>query len=285
MAAPETAPAVDLTPFVPRVVVDWLREAPEARRRKLEGTLVFVDISGFTAMSERLATKGKLGAEEVTDVMNLVFARLLDVAYAWGGGLLKFGGDALLLFFSGDEHEARACDAAFGMRKALRELGRPQTSAGPVTLKMHVGVHSDVYDFFLVGETHRELLLAGPGVTRTVEMESAAEAGEILVSSETAAKLSPRLFGDARGNGRLLKAAPGAAAEIAPLPPLEGRGISACVPAPVRKHLEAGESEPEHRQVSVGFAHIGGVDALLAEGGAEAVADARAESRVFAHRG
>ena len=73
--------------------------APEARRRELEGTLVFVDISGFTAMSERLATKGKLGAEEVTDVMNLVFARLLDVAYAWGGGLLKFGGDALLLFF------------------------------------------------------------------------------------------------------------------------------------------------------------------------------------------
>src|SRR5437764_1455567 len=82
-----------LPPFVPRVVVDWLREAPEARRRELEGTLVFVDISGFTAMSERLATKGKLGAEEVTDVMNLVFARLLDVAYAWGGGLLKFGGD------------------------------------------------------------------------------------------------------------------------------------------------------------------------------------------------
>ena len=192
MAAPETAPAVDLTPFVPRVVIDWLREAPEARRRELEGTLVFVDISGFTAMSERLATKGKLGAEEVTDVMNLVFARLLDVAYAWGGGLLKFGGDALLLFFSGGKHEARACDAAFGMRKALRELGRPQTSAGPVTLKMHVGIHSDVYDFFLVGETHRELLLAGGGVTRTVEMESNSEAGEILVSAETAARLPAR---------------------------------------------------------------------------------------------
>ena len=53
MAAPETAPPVDLTPFVPRVVVDWLRDAPDARRRELEGTLAFVDISGFTAMSER----------------------------------------------------------------------------------------------------------------------------------------------------------------------------------------------------------------------------------------
>jgi hypothetical protein len=50
------------------------REAPEAQRLELEGTLVVVDISGFTAMSERLAQQGKLGAEEVTEVMNLAFA-------------------------------------------------------------------------------------------------------------------------------------------------------------------------------------------------------------------
>jgi class 3 adenylate cyclase/tetratricopeptide (TPR) repeat protein len=284
MAAPETAPPVDLTPFVPRVVVDWLREAPDARRRELEGTLAFVDISGFTAMSERLATKGKLGAEEVTDVMNLVFARLLDVAYAFGGGLLKFGGDALLLFFSGDDHPERACDASFGMRTALRELGRPQTSVGPVTLKMHVGIHSDVYDFFLVGESHRELLLAGPGVTKTVEMESAAEAGEILVSEETASRLPDALFGETDGGGRHLTAAPGGPAGIEPLPPLEGLDLGASVPARVRRHLQAGDSEPEHRQASVAFVHVGGVDALLAAEGAEAVGEALEEVVVYAQR-
>src|SRR5205809_8096850 len=128
MAVPETPTPVDFTPFVPRVVLDWLRESPDARRRELEGTLAFVDISGFTAMSERLATKGKLGAEEVTEVMNFVFARQLDVAYAHGGGLIKFGGDALLPFVSGEDHATRACDASFGMRQALRELRRPETA-------------------------------------------------------------------------------------------------------------------------------------------------------------
>ncbi len=152
MTAVSETTSVDLTPYVPRVVVDWLRVSPDARRRELEGTLAFVDISGFTTMSEKLAQKGKLGAEEVTGVMNGTFARLLEVAYGAGGGLLKFGGDALLLFFSGDGHAARACDAAYGMRTALRELGRPQTSAGPVTLRMHVGIHSDTFDFFLVGD-------------------------------------------------------------------------------------------------------------------------------------
>ena len=284
-AVPESSSSsVDLTPFVPRVVVDWLREAPEARHRLLEGSLAFVDISGFTAMSESLAQEGKRGAEEVVQVMNGVFARLLDVAYALGGGLLKFGGDALLLFFSGDEHAARACEASYGMRDALQALGPPQTSAGPVTLKMHVGVHADAYDFFLVGESHRELLLTGPGVTRTVAMESGAEAGQILVSEETAASLPPALFGEAKNGGRLLEQAPGAAAEPAPLPPLEGLGIAACIPGPVRVHLEGGESEPEHRQASIGFVHAGAVDALLAERGSDGATEALEQLVISAQR-
>jgi class 3 adenylate cyclase/tetratricopeptide (TPR) repeat protein len=266
--------SVDLTPYVPRVVVDWLRVSPDARRRELEGTLAFVDISGFTTMSEKLAQKGKIGAEEVTGVMNGTFTRLLEVGYAAGGGLLKFGGDALLLFFSGDGHAARACDAAYGMRKALSELGRPQTSAGPVTLKMHVGIHSDTFDFFLVGNSHRELLVTGPGVTRAVEMESAAEGGEILVSDETAATLPDELFGEERDGGRLLKSPPGAAGGLEPLPPLDGLDLGACVPPPVRRHLEAGNAEPEHRQASVAFVHFGGVDDLLAEQSADELADA-----------
>jgi len=286
MAVPETALSpVDLTPFVPRVVVDWLREAPEARHRRLEGSLAFVDISGFTTMSERLAQEGKRGAEEVVQVMNLVFVRLLDVAYAVGGGLLKFGGDALLVFFSGDGHASRACEAAYGMRDALQALGPPQTSVGPVALKMHVGIHADAYDFFLVGESHRELLLTGPGVTRTVAMESAAEAGEILVSEETAGALPPALFGEAKNGGRCLERAPGAAAQPAPLPPMfERLVVEACIPRPVRTVLEGGQGEPEHRQASIGFVHVGSVDELLVERGAAEATEALEQLVVAAQR-
>src|SRR4029079_2905974 len=67
-AVPETSPSfVDLTPFVPRVVIDWLRDAPKTTHRQLEGTLAFVDISGFTALNERLAPKGKPAPEEVEE--------------------------------------------------------------------------------------------------------------------------------------------------------------------------------------------------------------------------
>ena len=60
--------------------------------------------------------------------MNATFAALLAVAYAQGGGLLKFGGDALLLLYEGDDHASRAARAAFEMRRTLRAIGRPRTS-------------------------------------------------------------------------------------------------------------------------------------------------------------
>src|SRR5262249_7043757 len=160
--------AAELVSFVPRLTIDWLRSSPELAWLEVDGTLAFVDISGFTAMSEQLSSQGRAGAEEVTDVMNKTFSALLEEAYGLGGGLLKFGGDALLLLYEGERHAARAARAAFEMRRTLRAIGRPRTSAGTVQLKMHAGLHSGTFHFFLVGDPHRELLVPGPAPPHTV---------------------------------------------------------------------------------------------------------------------
>ena len=85
-----------------------------------DGTAVFVDISGFTKLSERLARKGREGAEQITEAIGEQFRGDPAVAYENGGSLLKFGGDALLLWFEGEGHAARACRAAVLMRRVLR---------------------------------------------------------------------------------------------------------------------------------------------------------------------
>jgi class 3 adenylate cyclase/tetratricopeptide (TPR) repeat protein len=280
IASPETsaAPRTDLTPYVPRVVIDWLRAEPGARWRELEGTLAFVDLSGFTAMSERLAKLGKAGAEEVSEVMNATFARLLDVAYAGGGGLLKFGGDALLLFFDGDDHAARAAGSAYGMRSALNQIGRLRTSAGTVVLRMHVGLHSGPFHFFLVGSSHRELLIAGPGVSETVAMEEGAEAGEILLSAGAATAVPAGLLGEEKAGGRLLQADAGGTSEgVYPLPPVEGLDLAACVPVAIRDYVGLGPVEPEHRQATVAFVRFQGTDAVLADAGPQVTSEALEE--------
>ena len=119
-----------LQPYLPRLVLDWQQTMPDALVREIDGSMVFVDVSGFTKMSERLARQGKVGAEEVSDVIGDTFGTLLAEAYACGGSLIKFGGDALLLFFEGDDHAFRAVAAAHGMRAALRRGARSRRRLG-----------------------------------------------------------------------------------------------------------------------------------------------------------
>ncbi len=75
-AGAESVRAGELVPFVPRLTLEWLKSSPGLRWLELDGTLAFIDISGFTAMSEKLSSSGRAGAEEVTEVMNATFSAL-----------------------------------------------------------------------------------------------------------------------------------------------------------------------------------------------------------------
>ena len=274
MAQPSTQSAEILRPYAPRLLIRWLAEQPHLSFRTLEGSMVFVDISGFTKMSERLARHGKVGAEEVTEVLGAVFAKLLAVAYGEDGSLLKFGGDALLIWFSGTGHAARAATAAHGMRGTLRSVGRLDTTAGKVVLRMSVGVNSGTFHFFLVGDPHREFMVTGPAASRTVDMESTATAGEILLSRDTAAALPSNVLGQPKGEGILLRSGP------ATLPfqrddvevPIGSIDIAQAIPVALREHLVSGATEPEHRTATIAFVHFDGVDDLVETRGVDILA-------------
>ena len=113
--------------YLPRLVLQWDSDAPDSLHRQIDGTMVFVDISGFTAMSERLARFGKVGAEEVTEVLGECFKGLLAVAYPLGGRLVKFGGDALLLLFDEEGHSVGPSTR----RWACSRPSGPSAGSGP----------------------------------------------------------------------------------------------------------------------------------------------------------
>jgi len=107
----ETRSTRGLGRYVPRRAAEWDLDAPGRRWQEVEASLCFVDISGFTPLSERLARRGRIGAEELTELLNRVFGQMLALAYERGGSLLKFGGDALLLMFASPDHAAQAASA------------------------------------------------------------------------------------------------------------------------------------------------------------------------------
>jgi class 3 adenylate cyclase/tetratricopeptide (TPR) repeat protein len=149
----------------------------------------------------------------------------------------------------------------------MRDVGRQRVLDHPVVLRMSVGVHSGDFDFFLVGGSHRELMVTGPAATTTVTMEATAEAGEILVSDATARLLPRSVLGERKGDGTLLRRTPGPAACGSPPPTWpDGPGsidLGRYLPVAVRRALSAGIRLSEHRRATVAFVHFGGTDTLL----------------------
>ena len=139
-----TAGRSALSPYLPRLVRGWSLEQDAPRARSLDGSLVSVDISGFTALSERLAEQGRKGAEELVRTISGIFASLIEAAERHGGDVLKFRGDALLLLFVGDAHAARACGAASDMQWTIERIGTAPSPTGDVELRMSAGVHSAI---------------------------------------------------------------------------------------------------------------------------------------------
>ncbi len=228
-----------LARFVPRVAADWDTDAPGRRWAEQDGTLCFVDISGFTALSERLAMRGRVGVEELTDVLNRVFGTMLDLAFERGGSLLKFGGDALLLLFDGDDHPRQGAAAAVEMRAALRTATSAPMSVGRVQLRMSIGLHSGPVQLFRVGTLHQELIVTGPAATRTTQMEHAASAGEILVSPEMARRLPAGATRPGPPGTELLRwrRAPTSPPGPRVRRPASSEAVERCLPAILREHL------------------------------------------------
>ena len=263
----------ELTAYVPRLLLHWEERYGAVRHRTIDGTLVFADVSGFTALSEKLhRLGGKVGAEQMAEVISGLFSDLLGLAAIRGGEMLKYGGDAILLFFEGEGHAPRAAAAALEMQRRLREIGRVDTGAGFVRLRMSVGMHSGAFDFFVAGQRHQELVVAGPDTTITVEMESAADATEVLASPATCELVGEGCLGAEKAGGRLLRRVPAGAGRITTQPLAGGLRAQPFLAEALVDHLSA-DDEPDHRLAAVAFLHIMGMDAMIDAGRAGEASD------------
>jgi class 3 adenylate cyclase/tetratricopeptide (TPR) repeat protein len=243
----------------------------------VRGTVVFADVSGFTALSERLARRGRGGAEELTDLINAVVSRMLAVSRPLGGDLLKYGGDALLLLFTDTGHERRAAAAAAAMQQGLRDFRSFASESGRVRLEMSIGVETGTVEAFLVGVHHRELFVAGPTVSRVVRLQELAGPGQIIVGKVAAGALPEAWLGKpVAENAGLLRtrvriSAPG----VDDVQPFEtGSEAHALVGVPRALQARLGGVDGEHRQVAVGFVQCGGLDDMLRGDGPESLAQA-----------
>jgi class 3 adenylate cyclase len=182
-------------------------EPGSPERRKL-ATMLFCDMSGSTAMGERV------DAESVRELMFSYFHEMRGAIERHGGTVEKFIGDAVMAVFgvpvAHDDDALRAVRAAWEMQERLAHLNAELERRYGSQIALRIGLNTG--EVVAGDTTARQALVTGDAVNVAARLEQAASPGEILIGEPTL-----RLVRDA--------------VSAEPVEPLELKGKSAPLPA------------------------------------------------------
>ena len=160
------------------------------------------------------------------------------------------------------------------MRADLRLASQIPTSVGKLRLKISIGAHSGAFHLFLVGDRYRQLVVGGPDTTVAMNSESAADAGQIVVSKEMAALLGPRST-KPREDGELVVTWRKGAVDSISTPssrPTDAEAARLVTPPIIASLLEHGAPDPVHRIATMAFFKFKGTDHRLEADGPDGLA-------------
>ncbi len=165
--------------------------APREEAEQLGGaerrlvTVMFADVSGFTAMSE------KLDSEDVRAVMNHCFGLLSQVVYDHGGMVDKYVGDCLMALFgvpgAREDDAVRAVEAALRMQTVLAAFSAELRNTRGLSVSMRIGLNTGEVVAGKVGSLQKSsFTVMGDSVNTASRIEHHAQAGRVWVGAETA---------------------------------------------------------------------------------------------------
>lgn len=153
----------------------------------IQATVVFVDIAGFTAISEREPP------DVVIHLLNKYFDIIVKAIIAEGGHVDKFMGDAVLAVFKDADHLARAIRAAKSVNACIQSIADPLSGEQTFFPKVSIGVNTgEVVSGNVGSATLRrfDFTVIGDVVNTAQRLQSVAKPGQILLSQATADQVS-----------------------------------------------------------------------------------------------
>jgi class 3 adenylate cyclase/tetratricopeptide (TPR) repeat protein len=156
-------------------------------RGQLHAATMFVDVSGFTSLTETLMTHQKDGAEVLTEVLNQVFQPIVGQVYAQGGFISTFAGDAFTALFPVRRRDAaqHAVQAAFFIQQFFAHHGLVRTRYGDFVLGVRIGLGGGPVRWGILGQAGLyTYFFRGPGIEACIRAEDRAAAGEVIAEPD-----------------------------------------------------------------------------------------------------
>lgn len=195
-----------LEQFVPHSVKRIVRknpDAPEFEKKETDVSILFLDIAGYTRMSQLL------DKVKVNFIIEKYFSSYLDCIYKFNGDINETAGDGLMIIFQDPDHAKNAHQAvqtALAVRERTLKINRElEGRFDPVTVNMGINSGPALVGMTrLVGSVGSRMTYtaSGPVTNLAARIASAAENGQILIGPETARRLNGRVSLETLGEKR-----------------------------------------------------------------------------------
>lgn len=168
----------------PQVVAQILENGEEGLKlggSRKELTVLFVDIRGFTTLSECVEP------EEIVEILNEYLNLTANCIFQFGGTLDKFIGDATMAIFNAPldlkDHEMQAVRTAWAMKEGAVELEKQLLERFGQGVKFGIGIHTGPAVVGNIGsKTRMDYTVIGDTVNTAARLESNAKPGQIIMS-------------------------------------------------------------------------------------------------------
>ncbi|KYO24355.1 adenylate cyclase type 10 isoform D [Alligator mississippiensis] len=171
---------------IPDLIVygDFSQDVPFIEN--FDGVLLFADISGFTALTEKFSmdTSMEHGADQLTQTLNHYVGDIVEEVLIHGGDILNFAGDALLALWRVERvHLSHIITLALQCSLSIQEAyGVRETEVGQ-ELRVKIGLSAGHISKVVVGDNkHQYFLVIGRAVDEVRLAQSLANASEVILS-------------------------------------------------------------------------------------------------------
>jgi adenylate cyclase len=147
----------------------------------VQATVVFIDICGFTAITENVS------ADQVVTIINKLFDLIVKEVIAQNGHVDKFMGDAVMAVFRGKFHLDRAIDAALAAREHIKNVQGLTANDKEFRPEVSIGINSGEMISGNIGSASLKRLdytVIGDAVNLAQRLQSTAKAGQIIITEE-----------------------------------------------------------------------------------------------------